>query len=193
MANIDSLIQALDERTIFRRIGKPIDDARVRYRLDSSTVEGWSEFQYGIGDFYAYLDRLCISVGGRLDPGDARSRAKEILEREYRRKGKDIVAAYVDSIEGNNGGFAQVLSIIAEGLKAAAVERYVREQFDSHIPPHNFEKKVDYIRQLFARLEPYLSTSVQLDRPERYASDYRAVIEAYVEGLRQSSSVFRRL
>jgi len=193
MANIDSLIHALDERTIAQRVGKSHDDARVRYRLESSTVGGWPEFESHIGDYLAYHYGQCVSVGGRLDPGDARSRAKELLEREYRRRRGDIVSAYTDAHEGTNGGLREVLDILAEGLKAEAVERYVRDLFDSHIPPHDFEAKVDYIRDLLSRLGPHLSTSVQLSRPERYASDYRAVIEAYVEGLRQSSSVFRRL
>lgn len=193
MSSIDSLIQALDERTIAQRVGRKHDDARVRYRLDSSTVPSWKEFEDQIGGYYSYHYAQCVSVGGRLDPGDARSRAKELLEREYRRKRGDIVAAFTDARDGVNGGLREVLDILAEGLKAEAIQRYVRNCFDSHVPPPDFESKVEYIRELFERLGPHLAGSVQLDRPERYAREYQTVIEAYVEGLRQTSSVFRRL
>lgn len=128
-----------------------------------------------------------------MDPGKARSRAKEIIEHEYRRHHGDIVSAYEDAVSGTNGGLGRVLDTLANGILAEAIEDYVRDQFDSYIQPISFEEKVSAIRALFSIIGPHLASSVQLDRPERYAKDYRAVIEAYVEGLRQTSSVFRRL
>ena len=43
-----------------------------------------------------------------------------------------------------------ILTIIAEGLKAEAVERWITEAFDSHVAPNSYEQKIDIIRQFFA-------------------------------------------
>jgi hypothetical protein len=193
MSSIDSLIRALDERTIAVKISRNHNDARVQYRLDSSVVESWPEFETIIGQYFNHHYSQCVSSGGRLDPGKARSRAKEIIEREYRRRHGDIASAYEDAVSGTNGGLGRVLDTLANGILAEAIEDYVRDQFDSFIQPISFEEKVSAICALFSIIGPHLASSVQLNRPERYAKDYRAVIEAYTEGLRQTSSVFRRL
>ncbi len=193
MSDINSLIQSLDERTIAREVSRAHLDARLSFQPKSSTVRDWPEFETTIGNFYDHIHSRCVSGGGHMPPGKARSRAKEIIEREYRRRHGDIVSAYEDAASGTNHGLLGVLDVLAGGILAEAIEDYVRDQFDSFVWPTSWEQKVDVIRSLFSVIGPHLASSVQIDRPERYAKDYRAVIEAYVEGLRQTSSVFRRL
>lgn len=193
MSNIDGLIRDLDERVIAQRVGKAHDDARVQYHLNSNTVDDFREFEGGIAQYYVHHLSSCVAYGGRISQEEARGRAKELLEREYRRRRGDIISAYNDAHDGTNGGMRKILDIIAEGLKSESIERYVRDQFDLHIAPNDFETKVAYVRAFFDRCGPYLSGSIQINRPERYANNYRELIEAYVEGLRETSSVFRRL
>ena len=86
-----------------------------------------------------------------------------------------------------------VLDIIAEGLKAEAVERYVRDAFDRHVTPNSWEQKVEMIRQFISYCGNVLSASIVSSQPERYTHDYSELIRAYVEGLKQTSAMFRRL
>ena len=86
-----------------------------------------------------------------------------------------------------------ILDIIAEGLKAEAVEHYVRVAFDRHVAPNSWEQKGDMIRQVISYCGNVLSTSIVASQPERYAHDYSELIRAYVEGLKQTSAMFRRL
>lgn len=86
-----------------------------------------------------------------------------------------------------------VLDTIAEALKAEAVERYITDAFDRHITPNSWEQKVDMIRQFIAYCGPNLSSSIRTDQPERYAHDSSELIRTYVEGLQQTSAIFRRL
>lgn len=194
MAAIDHLMNALKETTIARQIGIPHDEARLRYRLDANTVRSWRAFESAIAEYYQYHYTQCVSPGGRLPWTECAGRAKEIVEREYRRARRgDIVSAFNDARDGTQGGLKAVLDIIAEGLKGESVERYTRDQFESRIPPNDFEAKVNIIRQFIAQSGAQLSDSIQANRPERYAHDYQELVKSYVDALQRTSSIFRRL
>lgn len=192
MSAIGDVLQALDERTIARKVGIPHDEARMRYPLRSNTVGSFEEFSTVIGDYYNHHTSQCVSRGGTMSPAEAQGHAKEALEREYRRRRGTIVSAYNDAHDGTNGGLRAVLDVLAESLKAESVERYIRDVFDRYVAPNKWEQKVEIIRQFIAQCGMNLSTSIQADQPERYAQDYVELIRAYVTGLQQTSSVFRR-
>ncbi len=193
MATINSLLGYLDERAIARNVAIPHDEKRMQYHLSSNTVTDWDQFRDIITGYYNYHYTGCVSRGGRLSSGEAYGRATELLEKEYRKKGRDIVSAFNDSHDGTNGGLRSVLDIICEAIKAESVERYVRDMFDRHVAPNSWDQKVDMIRQFIAYAGPYLSSSIVVSQPERYAQNYSELIRSYVEGLRQTSSMFRRL
>lgn len=193
MSSITRLIEALDEREIARRIGIPHDEARMRYPLRSNTVGDFDDFADLIGDYYNHHFTHCVSRGGSLSRAEAAGRAKEILEKEYRRRNGTIVTAYNDAHDGTNGGVRGVLDAIAEALKAESVERYMREVFDRHVAPNAWEQKVDIIRQFIRQCGANLSSAIRSDQPERYAQDFEELIRSYVEALQRTSSVFRRL
>lgn len=193
MSKISSLLQALDERTIAQRVALPHDEARMRFPLRSNTVPTIEAFFDLIASYYQYHYSLCVARGGAISPADARSFAKAILEREYKRRHGDIVSGFQDCHYGLNGGARQALDYLAEALKAQAVENYVRDVFDRYVAPNSWEQKVEIIRDLFAHFGPIIYDSVTIHQPERYARDFEPVIRGFVEALKATSSVFRRL
>lgn len=193
MSSIKNLLAELEEKTIAQRIGIPHDEARMRYSLGSNTVGTFEEFNRIIGDYYTKHFTSCVSHGGSLPASDAASRAKELLEREYRRRGGDIVTAYNDAHDGTNGGLRLILDTIAEGLKSESVERYIRDAFDRYVEPNSWEQKVEIIRQFLAQCGALLGSSIRIDRPEQYAGNYKELINSYVSALQRTSSIFRRL
>ena len=193
MTSADSLLQAINERTIAARIGIPHDEARMRYPLRSNTVGGFHEFSDIISDYYNYHFTTCISGGGALSRAEAATRAKKILEKEYRKQLGDIVTAFNDAHDGTDGGMRVVLDKIADGLKTESMEAYIREMFDRHVAPNAWEEKVTIIRQFIAQCGSYFSSSIHTHQPERYAHDYRDLIHFYVDALKRTSSFFRRL
>ena len=151
MAAIDNLLAALDERNIARQIGLKHDEARMAYTLERNTAADFDEFTRIIADYYNHHFGSCMSSGGRLSSSQAASKAKDILEREYRRRNGDIVAAFNDAHDGTNGGLRVILDRLAESLKTEAVEAHVRDVFDRLVAPNSWEAKVEIIRQ-FIRL-----------------------------------------
>ena len=193
MPVIDSLTSALDERTIARVIGIDHDEARMKYRLDANTVRSFREFKDIITDYYNYHYTTCVSRGGMLSASEAYGRAKELLEREYRKRNGDIVMAFNDAHDGTNGGMRSVLDAIADSIKGEAIERYVTDVFDRYVTPNSWEDKVEIIRQFIACCGDMLSSSIAAGQPERYAHDYSGLIRSYVEGLRTTSARLRRM
>ena len=193
MASIDSLLAELDEKMIAQRIGIPHDEARMRYPLRVNTIGPFKEFERTIGDYLNTHFTACVSHGGRLSASEATSRAKELLEREYRRRGGDIVTAYNDAHDGTNGGLRAVLDTIAEGLKAESVEHYIRDAFDRYVAPNSWEEQVEIIRQFIAQCGVHMASTIRSDQPEIYALNYRELIQSYLSGLQRTSSIFRRL
>ena len=193
MAAIDNLLVALNERTIAQRVALAHDEARMRYPLRNNTVADFDEFSDIVADYYNCHFTCCVSRGGSLPRSEAAGRAKEILEREYRRRGGDIITAFNDAHDATNGGLRVILDKLAEALKAEAVERYIREMFDRHVAPNSWEDKLDTIRGFVARCGANLASSIQADQLERYTQNYQELIRSYVDSLRQTSSIFRRL
>ena len=193
MAAIHSLMAELDERTIAHRVGIEHDEARMRYQLSSNTVSNFSEFSNMITDYYNYHHTTCISRGGYLSVSEAYGKAKELLEREYRKRGGDIVTAFNDAHDGTNGGMRAILDTILDGIKIEVIERYMTEVFDRYVAPNSWEQKVDMIRQFMAYCGDMLSSSVVASQPQRYAHDYSGLIRSYIDGLQKTSSMFRRM
>ncbi|KPL24973.1 MAG: hypothetical protein AMJ75_02230 [Phycisphaerae bacterium SM1_79] len=193
MATINSLLSDLDERVIARRVATKHDEVRMRYHLRSNTVTDFGQFKTIIADYGNYHYTSCVSHGGTLTSSGAYGRVKAIIENEYRRRRGNIVSAFNDAHDGTNGGLRAILDIICEGIKAEAVEHYIQDAFDCHVAPNSWDQKVDIIRQFILYNGNVLSSSVVASQPERYAHDYSELIRAYVEGLRQTSAMFRRL
>jgi len=193
MTVFNSLMTELDERTIARLLGIAHDEARMQYRLDSNTVKSFDEFKRIITDYYNYHYTTCVSRGGRLPQSEAYGRAKELLEREYRRRNGDIVSAFNDAHDGTNGGMRSVLDVIADAIKTEVIERYVTDVFDRYVAPNSWETKVAIIQQFISCCGSMLSSSIVASEPERYARDYSILIRSYVEGLRRTSAMFRRM
>ena len=193
MVSIEALLEELEERMIAKKVGIPNDEARISFALKKNTVDNFDEFTRIIGDYYNHHFTQCVSRGGSLSTSEATGRAKEILEREYRRRAGDVVTAFNDAHDGTNGGLRVALDTIAESIKAESVERYIRDVFDRHVTPNSWDKKVEIVRQFINQNRAVFGSSINQDQPERYAQNYQELIRSYVNGLQRTSSIFRRL
>lgn len=191
--SIRSLTRLLDERTIAKVVGIPHDEARMKYPLHSNTASSFEEFTEIIANYYNHHHAECLTHG-MFALSEAASRAKNIIEQDYqRRRSGDIVTAYNDAHDGTNGGLRAILDIIANQLKTESVENYIKDVFDRHVAPNSFDEKVNIMGQFISVFGEQLSSSIQRDRPERYAQDYQRLIRSYVVSLQHTSSMFRRL
>ena len=193
MVSYNALARELEPQSIADRVATRHDDVRGRYAINSSRVSTFEEFTTEITGYLQYHYSTCVAGGAQLSPSDARSEAKELLESRLRRGEGDIVTWFIRARDGQDGGLRMCLDQLAEALKERAVAHYIRDAFDRHVAPHSFEDKVEIIRQFIATCGPYLSASVRAERPERYASEWRVLINSYFNSLRSTADMFRRL
>jgi len=193
MSTIQSLKAALDERAIAQRVGQAHDEARMGYPLRSNTVNSVQEFERTIGDYYAHHHAACVAHGARMRPFDAMARAKQILERAYRRRNLGLRNAVQDAKTGTNGGLRVILDLLADATKAESIENYMGEVFDRHVELDSWEQRVEIIRQFMAYYGAELPDDIRSSPPERFANDYKDLIGAVVENMQKVSSLFRRV
>ena len=192
MGSLEILLKTVDELEIAKNVTNAHDEFRMGYALPKNTVDSFEEFTDLISNYYNRHVSRCVFHGGALSRTEASGRVKEILEQEYRKQGGNINTAYNDAHDGTNGGLRIILDRVAEQLKAESVERYIRDAFDRYVDPTSWEQKVDIIRQFIARFGRMLSSAIHPDQPERYAQNYEELIRSYIDGLRSTSSAFRR-
>jgi hypothetical protein len=193
MAAIDVLLSAIDERTVAQQVSIKHDQTRASYRNYPVTTGTYIEFERIITDYYMHHHSRCVTRGGRLDYSQASSFAKNEIEKEYRKRNGNVSSAFDDACYGTNGGMRRILDIIADGMKAEAIENYIRSVFDRVVKPVDWHEKVEIIRQFINCCGSNLHDSVDPRTPERYSQNYTELIRAYVDSLRNVSSIFRRL
>ena len=193
MSVLQRIMDELDETYVIDHVFKPHDEARMQYRLSDITVSDDIEFDDAIADYYNYHFTECISRGGSLNRAEAAGRAKEILEREYRRRNKNILDAYVDGKTGRSGGMRAILDIIMEHLKNESYERHFRDVLDRYIARTSFDERLELASELISILDKSGVKNIDTSRPEKYAHDYEELTRLFVENQKTLSSFCRRL
>ena len=188
MPSISALMAELDPRSIARRVGLKHDDARSQYVPRCSRVSTYDEFAGIIGDYYNYHSCRCVTRGGEFSQHQAAGRARQAVERAYRRRDQDISAAFRDARDGTNGGLRRILDTIADHLKGEAIESHIEETLDSHVSPVDPHAQEEVVRQLFEMLGPVLGpveTDLRMSSPQYYAARYRLLIRKISDAARQ--------
>ncbi len=193
MGSLQRLLTDLDEETIARRVTRLHDTVRRKYALFSTTVRDYSEYEDILSDYYQFHFENTFSPTASFSRADSLGLAKQLIEQEYGRRGLGRNAAFSDALYGTNGGMGHILNTLAEALKAEAIRHYVTDKFDHHVSPCSWEEKVHIVRQFLKRFEGTLPASIRLDEPERYARDYRELVQLYSDALRNPKTYVRDL
>ena len=156
MHSLSNLIAEIDERNIAIKIGIKHDETRMQYSLKSNTVGSYEKFINELSKYYNSHFARCNSIGGIFSDSEAAQRSKEIVEKEYQSKRKNINNAYNDAHEGTNGGMRAILDIITNSLKMESTHRYIQDAFDRYVSPNSWPDKVQLIRQFIEFCGPHL-------------------------------------
>jgi len=192
MNRLDELMARLDERHIAAEVGILHDEARGQYRLKTNVVADYREYEQLLGDYCTHHHRCCSPGRGSLLRHEAIQEAKQIVQREYERKGLTPTDAFMNAQSGVEGGARAQLDLVADALKARAISLYVSQVFDDIVSPVSREERVDLIRGLIARIGQYLPEPITPEEAPFYANDYTDLVNAYVRGLRNMWHLFRR-
>lgn len=192
MNELESILREIGERELNLTVGAPHDNFRMSHVLKRNTVGDYREFREVTGDYTA---KHCAftGLGSGLAAFEAQELAKELLTRGYDRDGKSYADVCEDAIEGTNGGMRKILDMLCDGLKARSMGRYVENVFDRFIAPNSYDDRVEIVRQLFARFGDLFPSTINRNRPEEYASNYKILAREIVNARRRLASAGRRI
>ena len=193
MALFNQLLAALNELRIASEVTGPHDNCRAAFALPHNQALTFEDYYDLLGNYYNHHYSTCVARGGRLSRDAAIQAARGIIEREYRRRGGDIVTAYNDARDHLNNGVRAHLDLICDHLKAEAAHYYVKHVFDTLVKPNDWDTQVELIRQFIDACGTHLAATIDKQRPERYARNYEDLVNAYVSSLRDVSARMRGL
>lgn len=193
MRKVESLVNALMPITIARKIDIPLLEAMEQYDDGPACPPDFRDYQRRVISIVDHLVTTCVTHGGSLSPSEAYGRGREAIERDYQRRGGDIVTAYHDAHDGINNGWLGQKLIIKDRIRYEMVGRYVQWVFDEYVQPTSQEEKVALMREFLAIYGPVLGNAIDCDDPKRYAKNYHDLVQAIVESIDRTASVARRL
>lgn len=176
----DTVVDQIDEQSIAREIGIPIDSARSSYILESSTVDTKEQVIDILQAFFVHLHRhMAAHPIQALDMIQVRSETIALLQRSFRDKGGEQ-AAFVRAMDGTQGGIRSVLDILTEQYKAEKRSAYVQRVFTDAIAVMEWDERVEFMRGAMKRLRPFLPQELRDEPAEKFVNNYEVIIQAYV-------------
>jgi len=192
MKVLNKILDELDELYIVKNITKKHYEARNKFSDREMTVPDDTEFDNMIAEYYNYQYSRCISGGSDLPRSISAGEAKKRIERKYKSKGLDMLNAYYDGKNGENGGMFGIYDIISNALIEEAKEHHIRDVIARFIQPSNFDEKVAIIKEIFKWIGPE-KHYIDYDHPERYVHNYEELIKIIAESMKKQDNIFRRL
>jgi hypothetical protein len=191
-ALLQHLVEELSAENVARNVLLPIDAARAGYVSDRVTVESFEEFLECVTAFYAHL--LCHRglLSGIDDYNQIGPDALELLRRSFSNAGEEK-GAFAEAVDGTRGGLRYIYDEMTRTLKEDERRKYNRMVLKTAIDPLDFPTKTSLIKSLMEHLGSALPAEIRDQPPERYASDYELIIEAFVQSLDRLIAIIRLL
>lgn len=179
MANLNRMLELLDEVNISNVVSQKHDTARECYHLSRNTVTSSAEFQEEITRFVQY--QLCATRGNAAVPRYmASSQAAEIIERAFANIG-GMSGAYEMASRGVRGGLRQVIEVLSSAIKKEEEESYVAYVLRTEVDQLSFDDRVALMQAYLNRFRHNFPNSVRVPTAFELASNYESIIRMHVE------------
>ena len=187
----DMLTAHISEQAFARKYGIAIDSARGSYALDSSTVSSYDQFIDTVQAFYIHVQQY-LHPDAALDMDKTRSEATDILERAFRLKGGEKWA-FGQAMDGTQGGLRSVLDTFTDQYKRERRAAYIRKLFKEAVDSMDWDQRVAFMCGAMKRMGPFLPPELKDEPPERFAGNYEAIVQAYVQSLDRVGQLLRTM
>jgi hypothetical protein len=191
-AEIEQILEGLDERRLAQEVGRAHDYARESFRIGALVVSDFREFSQVIGAYVRHHHAVCFG-GGELPDFQAQEIGKEFISEHYKERLRlTLNSACEDAITGTNGGLRSILDVICDAFKRQSEYRYAESVFDRFVSPNDYADRVEIVRQIMERFRFVFPPSIMERRPEEFASNYKTIIRQIVDAQRNTGRAARR-
>jgi len=189
---IDAVLDQLNQDYIETQVTRVYDEARASFILDKITVNSHEELLAVLTGFYTHVLRYNDSETGHVDQACMETEALDLFTRAFpgKQRNRDALA---EARHGTRGGIRYILDTLTEFLKQEARQKYIVKTFNDAIDPLDYEARLAMIKDLLKREEGRLPSDITSQPPEKFADDYEAIIQAYVESITKVTDIFKRL
>jgi len=179
MANLNRMLELLDEVNITNVVGLKHDRARERYHLTRDTVSTHAEFEEEITRFVQY--QLCATRGNAAVPRYmASSIATDILNRAFTSiGGKD--GAYDMAESGIRGGLRTVIDALYQAIKKEEEESYVEYVLRTEVDQLSFNDRTALMQAYLNRFRGNFPASARVPSAYELAGNYENIIRMHAE------------
>ena len=158
------------------QVGRRFNKAREEFTAPQDIRDG-PDLERVIGEFYQYMHKTCVSHGGTMDHYAAIGRARQIIERDYRRREETFVNAVEDAKTGLRGGLSA----------------YVMDVLASHVRIDSWEDKVAIVKAIVAEYGSMLPRNIAERPPEQNAAEWEKLLRRIIRVVDDVAREFRSI
>lgn len=189
---LDAILGEIDVDNLWRKIGRPYDEARQTFHCDQLIAESSSECIETVGAFLNHA-RLYTDTAVREIGRDAvMAEAVNVLGEAFARLG-GINSAYAEARVGTRGGLRFVLNTVVDHLKLREMEKHINYVFSSGLSELKDEEKVEVIAEFIKRLRPLMPEGTITGRPSDYVENARELIQVFARASSQVKQLVRAM
>lgn len=184
MANLNMILQLLDERNIAKEVSMYHDMGRDTYSIQNRIPSTFDEMIKEATKFYQ--EQYQITVGGNEPMPErlASSLARQIIDKSFSKFG-GLEGAFVIASTGIAGGMKAIIDAVYEYMKREQEESYIFWILTEYVDVTSWDDKVALMQQYLDRFHINMPPGARIKSPEQLIADgYQAFIKMHMESLR---------
>ena len=179
MANLNRMLELLDEVNITNVVGMKHDIAREQYVVTRRTVDSYAQFNEEITRFVQY--QLHTTLGNTAVPQYmASSQAVGIIERAFTSVG-GLQGAYEIASTGIRSGLRAVIDTLYQAIKKEEEEAYVEYILRTEVDPLSFEDRAQLMQAYLSRFGHNFPQGIRVPTAYELAGNYESIIRMHTE------------
>ena len=190
MANLNRMLEALDEVNITNIVGFKHDMARERYIVTRRTVDSYAQLNEEMTRFVQY--QLHATLGNTAVPQYmASSQAVGIIERAFTSIG-GLQGAYEIASTGIRGGLRAIIDALYQAIKKEEEEAYIEYVLRTEVNPLSFEDRAQLMQAYLNRFGHNFPHGVRVPAAYELAGNYESIIRMHMEVINAIRTGIRR-
>jgi len=178
-ANLNMMLQMLDERNIANTVGIPCYMARNAYPLRKPTVRNFDELIEETTKFYQHMHCQIICIGKFTMPyGMAEGHTHSLLDK------MGLEDVYMIANEGIRGGLHAIFEAIHEHFKEEMEEKYIEMILTKFVDPVDYDDRIELMQQYLNRFGSNIPANVRPRSAAELAINYKDIVKIHMNVLK---------
>jgi hypothetical protein len=182
MADLDTLLRALNPDVWYEKVERKHLEARASYRLTAIKVDSYAQFKRILADYYAYHGHSSGWIPIPLDQDWSERSAMEALQSHYP---GGLNTAYDAARKGLNGGLSRVIDTLRDAFIQTTGDAYLAYAIRKSARAEDFDDLTQLMTQYHQRFKHALDSETAKCPPIAMVSHLEQVIKNHLQSSRE--------